>query len=307
MARIHDLHVQWKDVAAPTGMDWTKLDAIVASLPGKTLCYPIYGVPAALSASSAPDAYNIVGAQGPAADPAMAAAFAVAVVQRFPQITLLETWNETQAKFWGGSQAQLVAQSAAIYKAVKAARPAVTVLSPAFTGSPIWAAQYLSAFDPATGLYGWQTFDAISTHPYGATVANDGKGLAWSWYSGVERLRMLMSALGLTIPPLYVTEWGIASNANDPALAAFLAMTPTNRQVNIIRFLLRAAVLGVKSVMLYSHRSGLCGDLVGDTAGSIAGANYIGDWLAGKTLISVQEWVSGSLVAVRADGAVGSW
>jgi hypothetical protein len=307
-ARLHDSRVQWKDIAKPGGNDWSVMDALVASMAGKTLCWPLYGVPTALSATPAvKDIYNSLGGAGPASNPADAAAFAVAVVNRYPTIALLETWNETQPSYWGGTPEQLVTQCAAVYKAVKAAKPNVTVLGPAFTNTSVQAARFLSALDPISGLYGYQTLDALSIHPYTATALNDTTGLAWTGNSGVERVRSIMAGISTIVPPVYMTEWAIASSQSDPAIAAFLALPPDSRKSIIGRTAMKAAVLGVRSFMAYSHQAPFSGDLVNDVGGSILGLNTINDFISGRVFTSVQEYANGTLRATRSDGTVFVW
>jgi hypothetical protein len=236
------LQMPWKDVEPTAGnYQWGTWDDVIGA-------YSAAGIKVLLSIPKAPDwarpANTDRSVEGPPGDYGTFARFLAEVTTRYKgRVQAIEVWNEQNLWYEGGGSPippdQYVAMLSAAYQAIKAADPAMIVVSGAPTpagdvgGKAIDDVNYLSAMY-AAGLK--NVSDAIGAHPSGyncpatadwQTVADptatsfrgpfDNRHHSWCFRGTMEGYRNVMVANGDNAKTIWPTEFGWASSSSPPA------------------------------------------------------------------------------------------
>jgi len=247
--------------------------------------------------------------------------FVTAVLQRAiarnRRIKYLETWNEPE--FMGpypgcaftGTAAQMVQMCGAAYDAAKAVDPNVIVLCPSqYLASRM--SQFLEARAPGSRRTGAAVCDALNIHPYrqGPNKATQSGADALYWAAGggigLREANRLLAVLGHRPKPVYVTEWGLSTQASDPEVIAFNALPSAAKKTYVSRMMVMAALGGCPQFTIFSG-SLLAGDYTNDTSGVIAAVNDVQDKIAGKTIVDGGWLPDGSVTVTLEGGEVHTW
>lgn len=282
--------------------DWNDLDDYMnyfAGL-GKDCWFTLHSTPSWCASTTTLDPEGMVGGGSMPTSMTHVTTFITALCNRYlGQLTHLEIWNEPNmaaGTFWEGTAAQLVTLGKTVRDAAKAVDPSIIVLSPGFnhlTPMNTW----LAAQDPVSGQFGYQIIDGLAFHPYTGTAsyfdninyASDPPRMYGAiYYKG---------RYGIPSIPVYVSEYGISGSV-DATIAAFLALPAEERRARIGRTLAIYAAMGAQSFYLYQYSAVqfLCGDLVTDTNGVVAGVNDFYQ-VCGKTIKArgAKFWQDGSI------------
>ena len=236
------LQMPWKDVEpSPGNYQWGTWDDVIGAYSGA-------GIKVLLSIPKAPTWARPPGTdmsvEGPPADYATFARFLGEVAKRYQgRVQAIEVWNEQNLWYEGGGSPmppdQYVAMLSAAYQAIKAADPAMIVVSGAPTpagdvgGKAIDDINYLNAMY-AAGLK--NVSDAIGAHPSGyncpatgdwQTVTDptatsfrgpfDNRHHSWCFRGTMEGYRNVMVNNGDSAKTIWPTEFGWAVSANPQA------------------------------------------------------------------------------------------
>ena len=278
--RLHDCGLAWCDINPSLGKyDFTRFDAIVAAHPGKSFVWPLYGTPVfALkrpSDAAVFDAYRHPGGggaalQGPVRD------ICYEVTNRYPgRILAIQLGNEPQftgladqKSFFWGFAIDLVEMGIAARSQLKLSAPTVQLWTAGFMGGETMR-QFLLAGQITRGR---DIIDAVCWHPYGCWLANDTTNIITGW-SGVSMVRNVMAGCGVPGKKIVISEYGIDANLTDPRITAFNAMTTEQRYRYWYTMICALRGANVAGIYLYALDQNLCGDLCGDTQGTIKAIN----------------------------------
>jgi len=220
-ARVWDSGATWFRIETSKGVfDWTMLDAEMAiwTQGFSNIIYCLGQSPNWASGVSASGSYR----PDPPTNPSDLADFAVALINRYPQITALEIWNEPDnATFWNGTSTQLAQLTKAVYDAVKAVKPSVKILSPcpqSFADRGATLGNYLRAL---TALGAQNCLDAISFHTYVMPRQPEYVGLL------IDCVRGVMTGCGYNLP-IYSTECGWGGITSAPSGSGWYDYTSGN-------------------------------------------------------------------------------
>lgn len=292
----------WSRLNPSNGVyDWQHADSFLNyfNAAGKAIWFTLVSTPAWAATSTANnDPYGQPGGASPPASTTSVQTFLTALLARYPFIKYIEIWNEPRyvvGSFWEGTATQLVTHANAVYTTVKGINPAIKVLAPGLNHNPELDA-FLAAQDPGSSKFGYECIDGLAFHPYEA-LATIGDLLSYSADPPrVERARFGLNKVGRPSIPLYVSEYGISGSV-DATLTDFLALPTLQRKARIARTLAMYAARGAQAFILYGHGWTLCGDLINDTDGVIAGVNEFSVF-CGKTI------PAGGITVNRYTGAV---
>ncbi len=309
--RSHDgPSMQWRDAhMAADRFDWRSHDIGIEHYfkLGLPCNYCLYGTPAwASSKPWLPDPYHNLGGNSAPSSTASAEAFVRALLTRYRgRIRYLEIWNEFNntagAVFWRDSVDDLARLARTVYQTAKAVDPSVVVLAPSVTSDDESLTRYLRASDGSGGS-ARQWLDAVAVHPYRAFGWSDPRhGRDLELGSWVTELRRRMTAGGLDASvPIYVTEIGYHWAHQDRSITG---TSPEAFANWIDQVVLRAATLGLRQIILYSHGSALIGNPAAASNQVVAEAiDRLGRRLSGTTLERVSLTASGAYRAKTSSG-----
>jgi polysaccharide biosynthesis protein PslG len=229
--------VHWKDVEGPQpgNYAWGELDPLVESVHGA-------GLKLLLSVVRSPGWYTADGGDGMPQDPKALGNFLAALAERYKgKVQAIEVWNEQNLAHENGGRitiddagryVELLKES---YARIKAVDPSIVVVAaaPASTGitDPLHAVSD-SAYLEAMYSYGngaiRGSFDVQGVHPGAAanppeTMVGDVASPAAGWtdhptfyFRHIENVRALMAKYGLDDKPVWITEFGWATQNNSP-------------------------------------------------------------------------------------------
>lgn len=173
------------------------------------------------------------GVEVPPTDPAEYARVAGELARRFRgRVAAWEVWNEPNSDdFFAGDAATYVGLLRRAHPAIKAADPAATVVlgGPSYNDTAWLAAAY------AAGAEG--SFDVMATHPYlgraDAPPETPDDGTVRT-LAHVAAVRELMVANGDAARPIWFTELGWSSHANDASTPAWARGVTPERQADYL-------------------------------------------------------------------------
>jgi hypothetical protein len=241
----------------------------------------------------------------------------VRAIRRNRRIRYLELWNEPEfrgpypACAFTGMPWQMVQMCATAYRAAKLVDPDVVVLCPSQYVADRMTL-FLSGRDPVSGKYGYEVCDALNIHPYrqGPNKAMQSGADALYWAAGggigLREANRLLAQLGQPPKPVYVTEWGLSTQASDPEVIAFNALSSEAKRTYVARMLVMAALGGCPQFTLFSGGI-LAGDYTNDTSGVIDAVNDVQSKIAGQTLVDGGWLPDGSVTVTLDTGAVYTW
>lgn len=326
-------------------LNWTAFDAAMteADATGTVVCWNMYRTPAwaSIAGDQIGGSNTVIGAWGDAGESAVPQKLqyltdiVTKVLQRANngrrRIAFVEPLNEPEffdatalaayiaggsKPFWTGTAPQAVDYAWTVLQATKAVDSSIPVLMPSqYAITRIQS--YLSAVGTVSGKIGWETFDWLNIHPYGATPNQSyGGGDLYNisgTTTGISQAMRALSAAGCpTTKPVAITEWGLASQY-DARVAFFHSQTAAYRFSYMARLLAMAALNGVRLMMPFSYpatppSNGLAGDWTNDTSGVIAAMTDVHTKLAGKTIVSGGcEPETGIVRVTLANGASYAW
>ena len=228
--------IHWKDQEGPAGnYVWGELEAIINDVNAQ-------GLKLLISIVQSPDFYTANGANGMPANPDSLGNFVAALTERYKgKIGAIEIWNEQNLAYENGGQVlpsdtgKYVELLKAAYTRIKAIDPSIYVIGgpPASTAtnSPGVALDDLTYFK---GMYSYQNgiirnyMDAQAVHPGGSAnppdtiwPENPSKADGWTtdrtfYFRRVEDVRALMVQYGMGNIPIWITEFGWATQNNSP-------------------------------------------------------------------------------------------
>lgn len=228
--------IHWKDQEGPAGnYVWGELESIINDVHAQNLKLLI-------SIVQAPGFYTLNGGSGMPANPESMAHFVGALAERYRgKIGAIEIWNEQNLAYENGGQVsvkdagQYVEMLKAAYTSIKAADPAIFVIAgpPASTATnaPGVAVDDMSYFE---AMFSYQNgivrnyMDAQAVHPGGSanppdTLWPDNPSSADGWttertfyFRRVEDIRALMVQHGMADIPIWITEFGWATQNDSP-------------------------------------------------------------------------------------------
>lgn len=148
------------------------------------------------------------GVYAPPADPATIGPFYRALINRYPDVTRHEVWNEPNLQaFWGmykPNAAEYTALLKASYTAIKAAQPSSTVVAGGLSPDA-GAANFVKGMY-AAGAKNY--FDAAAMHPYVFPRGVDSTPNGWSELTDIRAVMVANGDSGATI---WLTEMGAAT------------------------------------------------------------------------------------------------
>lgn len=193
----------------------------------------------------------------------------------------------TVGEWWGTAQ-QFVNERAVAYATLKATDPSMVFLTCGMydtTAFSTWLAataggsDIAAAYPALVGTPGWQTFDAVASHPYWATanITYPGRGTQGTLsQGGITAIRKALLPYGRQNIDIWCTEFGYDSGGSRASpsvtVAAWLAQTADQRRIQTIRRFMSGARHGLKCMLDFSFGGNLLsGDQVADTTGYILG------------------------------------
>jgi len=220
----------------------------------------------------------------------------------------------TVGEWWGTAQ-QFVNERAVIYSTVKTADPSMVVLTCGMYNVPTfstWLAQaaggsdIAAAYPALVGTMGWQTFDAVASHPYWATAnpTYAGRGTHGTLpQGGVNQIRLALVPYNKQGIDIWCTEFGYDSGGSraspSATVQAWLAQSANQRRIETIRRFMSGIRHGLKCMCDFSYGGNLlCGDQVADTTGYVLGRQQVYSACAGKTMSAAgyypdgREWMN---------------
>jgi hypothetical protein len=228
--------IHWKDQEGPSGnYVWGELESIINDVDAQ-------GLKLLISIVQSPNFYTLNGGSGMPANPKNLGDFVEALVKRYKgKIGAIEIWNEQNLAYENGGQVttkdashyvELLKES---YTRIKAVDPSVYVLAgpPASTATnaPGVAVDDLSYYH---AMYSYQNgiirnyMDAQAVHPGGSAnppdtiwPENPSKADGWTtdrtfYFRRIEDVRALMVEYGMENIPIWITEFGWATQNNSP-------------------------------------------------------------------------------------------
>jgi spore germination protein YaaH len=233
------LQMPWKDVEpSPGNYQWGTWDDVIGA-------YSAAGIKVLLSIPKAPDwarpSNTDRSVEGPPADYATFASFLGQVATHFKgRVQAIEVWNEQNLWYEGGGSPmppdQYVAMLGAAYQAIKAADPAMIVVSGAPTPAGDVGGKAIDDINYLNGMYAAglkNVSDAIGAHPSGyncpatgdwQTITDptatsfrgpfDNRHHSWCFRGTMEGYRNVMVANGDGSKTIWPTEFGWASSSN---------------------------------------------------------------------------------------------
>lgn len=266
----HDMPAtQWADIEVRPGIyNWRLLDAWVATHPDKTRIFVLFGCPRFYQKyPGEPFVFpHLPGGGSPPKDPAMAARFIAAVLERYPgKFQFVEIWNEPnfgpgtdperdrwtpdlEPGWFTGSASDL----AAMARAVKGVLPAgVKLLAGAWAWqakddqmSPSNSVLRFAAAPDRSGGHGRDHVQALSVHLY--TYHFDPTPM-------IKEIRVYDKLFDKCGYPKGMDRYSSESGAWDPG--KFTADQPSMeiKVANIKRWCMIPAAMGYKGVYLYKH------------------------------------------------------
>ena len=228
--------IHWKDQEGPAGnYVWGELESIIYDTNAQ-------GLKLLISIVQAPDFYTLNGGNGLPANPDHLGNFVAALVERYKgKIGAIEIWNEQNLAYENGGHVEVkdaghyVELLKAAYTRIKAIDPSVYVIAgpPASTAvnAPGVAIDDLSYYK---GMFGYQNgiirnyMDAQAVHPGGSANPpdtlwpdNPSKADGWTtdrtfYFRRVEDVRALMVEYGMSATPIWITEFGWATQNDTP-------------------------------------------------------------------------------------------
>jgi hypothetical protein len=307
---------QWARIERQPGRyDWSAVDRWIAAHPGRTRIWVLFGCPPFYQRYPGEDwRYPYLpGGGSPPRDPAVAASFIRALLDRHPgQIRFVEIWNEpnlgpgrgidggrwlpshAQPGYFTGTARDLASLARAVKRALP---PGVQLMAGAWEGQTARGAgnslvRFSLASDGAGGR-GRDHVDVLSVHSY--TYRNDPNNMISELRAYRERFTEAGYPRGLAS---YVTEIGAE------APAAWTNGTPSaaDKIRTVKKWLLIPAALGFSGAYLYKH-SALA--TLGDPARNPAIGKAIGEVrnaVRNKTLIEAAVLDDQSIWLSFADG-----
>lgn len=209
--------------------------------------------------------------------------------------------------FWGTAP-QYVDMLWTAYSALKAAAPSLVLLTPGTYNMTTFATWLAAAGTVNPTKSGRDCFDAVALHPYHAapngTYSARGD-MVTLYHGGLRSAASVLAARGRTGLDYYATEYGLDSSSSTGVVAAFLALTASERKQRMSRQIMAAARTGWKGFNLWSlgNANNLCGNLLTDTTGVIAGAQEAYTAIAGKTIVAGGYYPDGREWLTFADGS----
>jgi len=229
--------VHWKDLEGPQpgNYAWGELDPLVDSVHGA-------GLKLLLSVVRSPGWYTADGSDGMPQDPKALGNFMAALAERYKgKVQAIEVWNEQNLAHENGGRitiedagryVEILKES---YARIKAVDPSIIVVAaaPASTGinDPLHAVSDV-AYLEAMYSYGngaiRGAFDVQGVHPGAAanppeTLVGDITSPAAGWtdhptfyFRHIENVRALMAKYGLDNKPVWITEFGWATQNTSP-------------------------------------------------------------------------------------------
>ncbi len=290
--------------------DWTNVDKWLRATEGKTRIFTLIGCPVFHQKfPNEPWAFPYLqGGGSPPRDPALAARFIAALLERYPeQIQFVELWNEPNfgwdsndlltarwlpamglPAFFTGSPADL----AAMGRAVAGVLPAkVRLMSSGWEGQDKWDSdknsllRFARAPDGRGGM-GKDHVQALSVHSY--TYENDPNKLITELLNYEKRFEQAGYPANM---PRYLTEVG----AEKPGAWTRDYPSMTDKLNAIRRWCMIPAALGYQGVYLYKHS---LLETLGDPAATPEISSAIDDMygqLTGKTVQAAAELKDGTI------------
>lgn len=228
--------IHWKDQEGPAGnYVWGELESIINDVDAQDLKLLI-------SIVQSPDFYTLNGGNGMPANPDSLGNFVAALTERYKgKIGAIEIWNEQNLAYENGGQVSIkdaghyVELLKAAYTRIKAIDPNIYVIAgpPASTATngPGVAVDDMSYFK---AMFEYQNgivrnyMDAQAVHPGGSANPpdtfwpdNPSKADGWTtdrtfYFRRVEDVRTLMVEKGMQNIPIWITEFGWATQNNSP-------------------------------------------------------------------------------------------
>lgn len=228
--------IHWRDQEGPAGnYVWGELESIINDVDAQNLKLLI-------SIVQSPDFYTLNGGSGMPANPDNLGNFVAALAERYPgKIGAIEIWNEQNLAYENGGQVSVkdaghyVELLKAAYTRIKAVDPSIYVIAgpPASTATngPGVAVDDLSYFK---AMFAYQNgiirnyMDAQAVHPGGSanppdTIWPESPSTADGWttdrtfyFRRVEDVRTLMVEKGMQDLPIWITEFGWATQNDSP-------------------------------------------------------------------------------------------
>lgn len=228
--------IHWKDQEGPAGnYVWGELESIINDVSAQNLKLLI-------SIVQAPGFYTLNGGNGMPANPDSLGNFVAALAERYKgKIGAIEIWNEQNLAYENGGQVLVkdaghyVELLKAAYTRIKAVDPSIYVIAgpPASTATngPGVAVDDMSYFK---AMFEYQNgiirnyMDAQAVHPGGSanppdTIWPDNPSKADGWttdrtfyFRRVEDVRTLMVDKGMQDIPIWITEFGWATQNDSP-------------------------------------------------------------------------------------------
>jgi hypothetical protein len=171
---------------------------------------------------------------------------------------------------------------------------------------------FLAANVPGSRRFGHAVCDALNIHPYrqGPNKATQSGADALYWAAGggigLREANRLLAVLGQRHKPVYVTEWGLSTQAGDPEVVAFNALPSETKKTYVSRMMVMAALGGCPQFTIFSG-SMLAGDYSNDTTGVIAAVNDVQAKIAGRTIVDGGWLPDGSVTVTLAGGEIYTW
>lgn len=228
--------IHWKDQEGPAGnYVWGELESIIEDVNRQ-------GLKLLISIVQSPDFYTMNGGNGMPANPDSLGNFVAALAERYKgKIGAIEIWNEQNLAYENGGHVSVddaghyVELLKAAYSRIKAVDPSIYVIAgpPASTATngPGVAVDDLSYFK---AMYAYQNgivrnyMDAQAVHPGGSANPpdtfwpdNPSKADGWTtdrtfYFRRVEDVRTLMVEKGMQDIPIWITEFGWATQNDSP-------------------------------------------------------------------------------------------
>ncbi|MEN9936913.1 MAG: hypothetical protein RLZZ387_3492 [Chloroflexota bacterium] len=229
--------IHWKDLEGPEpgNYAWGELDPLVESVDGA-------GLKLLLSVVRSPRWYTADGGDGMPQDPRSLGNFVAALAERYKgRVDAIEIWNEQNLAHENGGRVTIedaghyVELLKEAYTRIEAVDPAIVVLAapPSSTGITDPAVA-VSDIDYLKAMYGYQGgvvrgfMDAQAVHPGAAanppeTFVTDTPSPAAGWtdhptfyFRHIENVRALMEQHGMADKPVWITEFGWATQNSSP-------------------------------------------------------------------------------------------
>jgi GH35 family endo-1,4-beta-xylanase len=228
--------IHWKDIeGAPGQYFWGDLDSLVEDVNNS-------GMKLMLSVVRSPSFHTADGGDGMPTDPESLGQFLAALATRYEgKVHAVEVWNEQNLAYENGGRVSVddagryVELLKEAYTQLKAVDPSISVLAgPASSTGVTDVTVAVNDMDYYEAMYTYQNgairsyMDAQSVHPGGAanppdTSWPDNPSTAKGWtdhptfyFSHVENVHALMQQYGMGDTPIWITEFGWATENDTP-------------------------------------------------------------------------------------------